>query len=129
MRAVIDTNVLLSGILWKGLPGKVVEEWKLGKFQLVVTHEILAEYHATFKRFVGRNEIDVEDVIQTIAEKALWCSPINLSEAVCTDPDDDKFIAAAIGGNAKYIVSGDKALLAVGSYGGVEIVTVKKFLQ
>lgn len=129
MRVVLDTNVVLSGILWGGLPGKIIEAWKLGKFQVVVTHEIFAEYQTILKRFAGRHEIDVDDVMQSIAEKALWCAPMKLSEAVCSDPDDDKFIAAAIGGNAKYVVSGDKALLTVGSYGGVEIVTVKRFVR
>ena len=54
---------------------------------------------------------------------------IKLSEPVCDDPDDDKFIACAISGRAKYIVSGDKHLLKESGYEGLKIVTPRQFLD
>jgi len=131
MRVVLDTNVLLSGILWKGLPGNIIDHWKEGLFHLVVTDEIFAEYQAVLGRFAGDNEIEIEidEMIQIVGERAFWCAEVKLTEAVCRDQDDDKFVAAALGGNARFIVSGDKALLEVGSFGGVEILTARQFLS
>ena len=129
MRIVLDTNILLSGIVWKGLPSKIIDSWKEGLFEVVVTDEIFAEYHEVLKRFSGDRGIDVDETMQFIGKKVVWCAPITLSEPACTDPDDDKFVAAGIGGNGEYIVSGDKALLKIGTFGGVEIVTARQFLS
>jgi len=52
-----------------------------------------------------------------------------LPEPVCSDPDDDKVLACAIAGSARYVVTGDKQLLKVSRYGNVEIVNPRRFLE
>ena len=59
----------------------------------------------------------------------MFVETIKLSEPVCDDPDDDKFIACAISGRAKYIVSGDKHLLKEFGYAGLKIVTPRQYLD
>jgi predicted nucleic acid-binding protein len=52
-----------------------------------------------------------------------------LPEQVSRDPEDDKFIACALAGDCKCIVSGDKDLLEVSGYQGVKIVAPREFLE
>ncbi|MBK6848406.1 MAG: PIN domain-containing protein [Proteobacteria bacterium] len=55
--------------------------------------------------------------------------PIDLGEAVCEDPDDDKFLACALAARAKVVVSGDRHLLQVSGYRGVEVVRPRALLE
>lgn len=74
-------------------------------------------------------DVDISEILATIGTKAIWISPISLIDQICDDPDDDKFIAAAISGNAQFVVTGDKALLRVGSIAGADIITPSQFIN
>lgn len=130
MRIVLDTNVLVSGTGWKGgAPARIVDAWSAQRFEIVVSSEIFEEYSRVLTELSERHSgIDAEPVLALIASKAIWVTPVPLGSRICTDPDDDMFIAAAIGGKARYIVSGDRALLAVRSFQGVDILTPARFL-
>jgi putative PIN family toxin of toxin-antitoxin system len=60
MRAVIDTNVFVSGLLWSGLPSKIINAWSDGRIRVFLTMEILAEYRRIFDRF--RLKLGIPDV-------------------------------------------------------------------
>lgn len=128
MRVVIDTNVLMSAILFGGIPGKLLQAWREGNFKLVLSPEILEEYLATAETLSARYDTDaLEPVLALIARNAeVWqCNP--LSQAICSDPDDDKFFACALASGAGYIVSGDKALGRASGYSGIRVLTPRKF--
>jgi uncharacterized protein len=72
--------------------------------------------------------VDVSAIIALVAAKAEVCSPIPIRR-VCRDPDDDKFIACALGGEADVIVTGDRDLLVLRGYQGVRISKVSEFLR
>ena len=131
MRVVLDTNVLVSGILTKGTSRKILDIWYDRKFDLIVGPEIFQEYHRVLFEINGRYNLDVDisEILATIGTKAIWISPISLIDQICDDPDDDKFIAAAISGNAQFVVTGDKALLRVGSIAGADIITPSQFIN
>ena len=73
--------------------------------------------------------IDLEPILGMVALNSRIVQDAKLPEAVCSDPADDKFIAAAIAANASYVVSGDKALLKVGEYAGVRVVSPGAFVR
>lgn len=129
MRIVIDTNVVASGVFFGGAPRLVLEAISSGSIDAFATSEILDEYHETIDRLMvkygGRFNADGLSRFQMM---------INLVDTqtkveVCRDPDDDKFLGCALDSKAVYIVSGDKDLLTLENYEGVEIITAREFCE
>ena len=77
----------------------------------------------------GKNKVDYLSVLALITSKALWASPATLPIQICADPDDDIFIAAAIGGEADFIITGDSALLRGAVSPPPAIVKPREFLE
>jgi putative PIN family toxin of toxin-antitoxin system len=73
--------------------------------------------------------IDIHDILDLIAINAEFFQPIKLSQNICTDHDDEKFISCALSSNSKLIVTGDKHLLKITGYKGIEIITPKAFIK
>lgn len=129
MRVVLDTNVFVSGVFFSGPPYRILDAWRRGRIQLVVSPEILAEYRrvglALSKQF---KSVTLQPFLELLAVHAEVVAAAALPEQVCTDPDDDKFLACAISARAKFVCSGDKALLKTSGYKGVLVLTPKEFL-
>ncbi|MDR2578157.1 MAG: putative toxin-antitoxin system toxin component, PIN family [Chitinispirillales bacterium] len=130
MRIVIDTNVLISALFFNKFPAKFLEFALYSKeIKVIVTTEIISEYKRVDNEFAqkarryaqNKTLSDVLCIFETISSK----SNVKISR----DRDDNKFIACAIDGKCKYIVSGDKHLLELKSHENVEIVTVRKFMD
>jgi len=130
VRIVLDTNVLISGIFFTGPPYQILKAWRDGKVQVVLSSEIIYEYYRVSnllkKQFPG---IDAEPILNMIAANSDLVQAPALPEQVCDDPDDDKFLACALAGEAKVIVSGDKHLLALSGYRGIAIIRPAKFVD
>ncbi len=73
--------------------------------------------------------VDVSGILELVTVKSELTAAPGLPEAVCADPDDDKFLACALASKAKHIISGDKHLLNVSGYRGVEVVEPRKFID
>jgi putative PIN family toxin of toxin-antitoxin system len=131
MNAVIDTNVLISGIFWSGTPAEILRRWAEGKFRMVVTPEILDEYERVIELMEQKypRVTAARLLLNAISVNGELITAPKLGLSICKDPDDDKFIAAAIASNSEFIVTGDKLLLAVNGYQGVRIVPPAKFLK
>ena len=130
MRIVLDTNVLISGIFFSGRSFEILKAWRDDKVRLVLSPEILDEYYRTSNLLKERfTSIDVEPILNMIAINSDLIQAPALREQVCDDPDDDKFLACALAGNAKVIVSGDKHLLRLSGYQGIIIVRPAKFVD
>ena len=109
IRAVLDTNVFVSGIFWSGTPSQILRHWIDRKFELIVTAEIIEEYQEVLHRLSKKvKQIDVTKFIQLLTVYSHLHEPIKLPLPISRDPDDDKFITAAIAGKANVIVSGDQ---------------------
>ncbi len=130
MRVVLDTNVLISGVFFAGPPYEILKAWSDGRFELVLSEEIIEEYQrvgeALGTRFPG---VALWPILALVVAGARICLSPRLPEKVCVDPADDKFLACALAGGARVIVTGDKALLRTSGYGGVKVMTPRQFIS
>jgi putative PIN family toxin of toxin-antitoxin system len=129
-RVVIDTNVLISGLLsTTSTPAQAVEK-AVTKAQLVATTETLRELIEKlllpkFDRYVGRERR--EALLQRVASLVEIVEVLQVVRA-SRDPKDDKFLDAAVNGRADVIVTGDNDLLDLNPYRGIAIVTPADYL-
>lgn len=130
MKVILDTNVFVSGVFFAGPPFKILQAWRDGKIELVVSQEILEEYSRVGEVLAEDHPgIDLKPILQYLVQNVIIVQTIPLSESVCDDPDDDKLIACALASGIKIIVSGDKHLLKVNGYHDVETIKPKEFLE
>lgn len=130
IKAILDTNVLISGVFWKGPPFEILKAWQEQRFRLAISLPILEEYRRVLDEFAKERQMLVlNSVLKVIELRSEIVKPVPFSEPVCSDPDDDKFLEAAIAAGADYIVSGDKALLNVKFHHEVEVVRPSRFLK
>jgi putative PIN family toxin of toxin-antitoxin system len=128
VRIVLDTNVLISGIFFRGPPHKILKAWKSKKIQIVISPEIYSEYIRVADIISNKYpSIDISRILNLITVHSEIIQPSILPEKVCQDPDDDKFIACALSGQVEFIVSGDKDLLKQSGYKGIGIIIPKEF--
>lgn len=127
MRIVLDTNVLISGIFWKGLPYKIIELFMNDRLEVVVTKKILKEYFEILDRIDTSGEI-AEKWQLLILEKVLIIEE-NKSVQLSRDKDDDVFINCALSADADYIISGDQDLLTLKQVWKTYIVTPRAFIK
>ena len=129
MRIVVDTNVLVSAILFGGRPAELIRFVLMHTVSAVATQEIIEEYQSTvdylLEKYGGR---EVRIPLEIICS-AMEIIPAQSRVKVCRDPDDDKFLSCAMDGQCCYIVSGDKDLLTLKRYRDVKIVTVSEFFE
>ena len=131
LKVVIDTSVWLSGIFWRGIPRRILGAWKAGDFEVVVSEGVLAELERKLTEKVAEFGADpgiAEEWITLIGEEAFLVEPRERIQA-CRDAGDDRFLEAAIAGQAAFVVSGDKDLTDMARFRDVEIVTPREFLK
>ena len=110
-------------VFWKGPPFEILKAWQEERFRLAISLPILQEYRRVLDELTKERAVPVlTSVLKIIELHSEIVEPVSFVEPVCSDPDDDKFLAAAIAAGADYVVSGDKALLNVKSHHSVEIV-------
>jgi uncharacterized protein len=130
VKVVLDTNVLVSGILFTGPPHQVLLAWSAGRFELVFSSDIHEEYRRVASELQHQfPRIDLEAALDLVLVNAHAFPPAALDGRVCTDPDDDKFLACALASGAGTIVSGDRHLLSVSGYRGIEVLRPRAFVE
>ena len=129
MRAVLDTNVLVSGIFFGGLPRRILDAWADEKFELVLTPLIFDEYIRTCDRLSASHpNLEYQAILATIVGHGTLIPDADNSEPITVDPDDDKFMLCAEQAGAK-VISGDKHLLEATGWSGVEVFKPREFLS
>lgn len=137
-RTVIDTNTLVSAFINPhGTPNRVVRAWQEERLVMLVTSELIAEAkdvlhrpHILKRARIGEQEI--ESFLHLVTETAERVTPLYPLLIRSRDPNDDKFLAAALGGMADYLVTGDADLLDLEGdqrLGKLRIVTPHQFLD
>jgi len=130
LKIVLDTNVFYSGIFFSDPPFQILQAWRGSNIKLVISPEIFDEYLRIGDELAEQfPNIDIEPFINLVESNAEFVHSPNLPNPICSDPDDDKFIACALAGNAKIIVSGDKHLLKVSGYRQIEVIKPRSFID
>jgi len=130
VKVVLDTNVLLSAILFGGTPGRILDAWRAGQVELVMSPDIVDEYVRVGERLNGRYpDVEIQPVVALVVQNATIVPSAPLPGAVCDDPDDDKFLACALASGTDTVVSGDKKLRAVSGYEGINVLTPRQFVD
>ncbi len=131
MRVVLDTNVIISALLFTGRTSDLTPLWQAGEITPLVSREILDEYiqvlaypkfHLTENEIRSLIEEEVLPYVQVV-------KPRKRLNVVRRDPSDDKFIECAVAGKSLVIVSGDKDLLSLETYRNISIMTPVQFLE
>ncbi|MFN7644377.1 MAG: putative toxin-antitoxin system toxin component, PIN family [Burkholderiales bacterium] len=128
MRLVLDTNTALSGLLWGGTPGRLIDAAAAGQVELASSAALLAELQGVlsrekFARQLAKRGLTVADVFDGYAALVSIVTPATIAPTITRDPADDQVLAAALAAQADLIVSGDAHLLDLKSFKGIEIVT------
>ena len=130
MRVVLDTNVFVSGVFFSGPPFEILDAWRHGRLTLVVSPEILTEYERVGQELANEfATVAVAPMLELLAFKGEVVSAPALAEQICSDPDDDKFLACALASSTKVISSGDKALRKTSGYAGIEVLSPREFVD
>ena len=96
---------------------------------IFTSSEIQAEIERKLKTKFGIDEKEVSQILLDYSMFTLPIKPLEKVSAIRADPDDDKFIECAVAAKAGYIVSGDKHLLDLKNYQGIQIMKAAKFLE
>ena len=134
MRLVLDTNVVLSAMLWNGTPYRLLQLAVEGEAQLFTSpvlaaelREILARPHLAAKLLEKGTTADAVTALYLEFARAL--SPLSVPRVVPDDADDDHVVACAVAAKADVIVSGVKHLLKLREYQGMRIVTAAQAVK
>ncbi|NIM98612.1 MAG: putative toxin-antitoxin system toxin component, PIN family [candidate division Zixibacteria bacterium] len=130
-RVVIDTNVVVSGLLFGGTPGKLLPLWKSGRIQPLASKEMIDEYLRVLA--YPRFQLSEEEINFILYQEILpYFEPVKAKSGrliIREDPSDDKFIRCAQSGKALTIISGDEHPVALRSYRNIRILTPSRFLE
>ena len=134
LRVVLDANGYVSAALSPAsVPGRILERFLADRsFELVVTPAIVAEVRRAlgYPRVRARIApgLDAEEWLLDVVALADIVADTGAATGTCRDPEDDRYISAALEGGAGLVVSGDRDLLAVGEHEGVILLTPRAFL-
>ena len=125
MYAIVpDTNVLVSGsIVPHGNPAFILDSWRNGKIQIITSLEILEEFQRIMLEKFRSPKNEVEILNAFFIWKGVVVEPKKKFDIIKEDPDDNKFLEAAVEGKADYIVSGDKDLRRLNVFMGIKIIS------
>ena len=127
-RVVFDTNVWISGLLWRGKPYQSLLLARGKAVQHVHCTEMIAELSEKLRETFGFSENHIQAVLYDIRRISEQVDITADVQVVADDPEDDKFIECALVASATTIVSGDHHLLELGGYEGIAVLSVAEFL-
>ena len=128
VRLVLDTNTAISGLLWHGTPGRLIDAAHTKSVLLCTSAMLLAELRGVLAREKFTNQLaarglNVIEVFNGYAALTTIVVPAIIRPTIINDPSDDAVLACAIGAKAEFIVSGDRHLLDLKEHQGIRIVT------
>lgn len=139
VKVVVDTNIWVSALVAPtGVAARLVDLWRQDKFKLVVSEQQIDELTEvlTRPRFLKYriDEQETADLLESISTRS---ERITLKDDIklCSDPDDDIFIEAAILGKARYLITGDKGIkndptiISLLHKHGVTVTSISSFLK
>ncbi len=134
MKALLDTNSLVSVLLRPdGVSNQIFQRWRAGQFHLATSPNILAELADVLHRRhifakYQLTEVVIDDHLNALRTEAEVAPGLLTLNVVPDDPKDNHVVAAAVETHCEYIVSGDRHLLDLHKFQGIQIVTPREFL-
>ena len=134
MRVVLDANVLVSALISaKGAPAQILLHWQEGKLDVVASPPILEELERVlhYPRLQERYDLPegmIQRFLQLLEQQAILVEPGESLSVIERDPSDNRYLECAVAGEAEYIVSGDRHLLNLKEYRGIQIFNPREFL-
>jgi uncharacterized protein len=127
VRLVLDTNAAVSGLLWHGNPGKLIDAAQAGSLILCASAPLLAELHGVLGRQKFATHLQIRGLTATqifegYAALTTVVVPAIIPSVIIDDPDDDAVLACAVAAKADLVVSGDPHLAKLVQYEGIPIV-------
>jgi putative PIN family toxin of toxin-antitoxin system len=133
-RIVTDTNVLVSGLLWIGLPHQIIRLAENKRIALCLSLSIINELSEVLQRrkFAPRISIlntSSEEIVESLLSITEVIQPVNLFSVIRADPSDNKILDCAYAAHAHYIISGDQHLLKMSKFKNILILSPQKFIN
>jgi len=130
MKAVIDTNIFVSSF-FGGNPRKIIDRWKTGELTICLSAPILEEYAAVLRRLGLEGEDELRELLDLFSKSpnVLFTAETPRLSVVLSDPADDKFIECAVALKADIVITGDAALLKIGDFAGIRIISPADILK
>ncbi len=133
LKLVLDTNTIVSGLIWHGNEFQLLERIEAGEVVMFTSSEMTEELNLVMRRpKLQKFLIDSKRSAEPLIEKILLMSELvtsNVKVDVCRDKKDNKFIECALSANADYIVSGDEDLLSLKQFRNIKIVKTTEILK
>lgn len=133
MQLVLDTNTVISGLLWEGPPNRIIRMAVADEITVFSSIQLLTELEDVLRRpklsaRIARIGSTPDELITTYRELVQIVDAPSLPAPVSVDPDDDAVLACAVAAGAQIVVSGDDDLLRLGQYAEILIYTATAFL-
>lgn len=133
IRVVLDTNVWISGIFFsRGAPAQLLREWRDGTFEVVITAATLQELAKVLQRKTVQFDAPpglAAAWLEFVRDYARQVKAAPMPQGLSRDPQDDMLLAAAVAGQARFLVTGDQDLLVLNSFSKIRIVSPRQFLD
>ena len=135
LRVVVDANVIVSGLISsKGPSSEIIKAWEEKKIAVLITKPILDEIcevleRPSVRKYHHLTTEEIQEFCSQIEQFAVFVKPASKSVKVPIDPDDIMFLDCALSGQAEFLVTGDKELLALEKFGETKIVNPANFLK
>lgn len=134
MKVILDVNIWISALLWRGVPGQILDLADRQEIAIFVSDEILQELGETLSKpklqdkikFLKTNKIALIQVVQQLSER---CSLNPLDVPDLRDPDDTIILATALAADADVIITGDLDLLSLNKFRDIPILNPTDFLN
>jgi putative PIN family toxin of toxin-antitoxin system len=134
MKVVLDANIYVSSMVnTQGNPKRIISAWQQGAFDVLISSAILDEIERVLRypRLVKRHKQDetaIQRFLKLLENEAIIVEPTDVLGVVKDDESDNRYLECAVKGKAQYVISGDKHLLDIGEYRGIDILPPAAFV-
>ncbi len=130
MRVVLDTYIFILGVLFTGPPRKILTAWRDGRLVILVSSEIFEEYQQVGMELASQfRDVSLNPLLEVLRTHAEMVHSPSILPRIQEDPSDNKFLACALAGRVKFVVSLDKHLLHLREFQGIKILRPREFFQ
>jgi putative PIN family toxin of toxin-antitoxin system len=128
-KVVLDTNIFISSIFWRGNPHIIVRMAGKGQCTVYISKEIYAEIRKVLARDFDLDKNAIDFLINSINLFTHLIDPVEKLNVLTYSPDDNKILECAVACKADFIITGDNHLLKLREFRKIKIISPKEFLM